>query len=135
NGKTLRTFSIQPYPTGLAVDERLGYVFVASSGFGDHGGRIYVLDARSGRVVRILDVPKGNMAVAVDSRVHRVIVATHVLHGPIESTRLEVRDARSGRLLHTAIIAGSPAWRAMAVDEGPARAFVLTVNRGLSNAG
>lgn len=67
-------------PTALAVDERLGRVFVACldhdnvHGLGIGAGAVSVLDATSGALLTTLPVGIGPLAVAVDDSTQRVFV-------------------------------------------------------------
>jgi YVTN family beta-propeller protein len=56
----------------LAVDPRSGRAFVASG----HETSVHVLDVRTGAVQRTLAVGGQPVAVAVDERTHRAVVAT-----------------------------------------------------------
>jgi DNA-binding beta-propeller fold protein YncE len=66
--------------TTVAVDERLGRVFVACldhdnvHGLGEGAGAVSVLDATSGALLTTLPVAIGPAAVAVDDSTQRVFV-------------------------------------------------------------
>jgi DNA-binding beta-propeller fold protein YncE len=82
-------------PTALAVDERLGRVFVACldhdnvHGLGVGAGAVSVLDATSGALLTTVAVGRGPAAVAVDDSTQRVFVLNN------EGT-VSVFDARVG---------------------------------------
>jgi YVTN family beta-propeller protein len=107
-GRVLHTLAVKPgpqpapppglrdEPTALAVDERLGRVFVACldqdnvHGLGVGAGAVSVLDATSGALLTTLPVGRGPSAVAVDESTQRVFVLNN------EGT-ISVFDARVGR--------------------------------------
>jgi len=135
NGYVLATTATLLDPIGLAVDDIRGQVFVANSGLADRSGHITMYPATGTGTWQTLAVPKGTMAVAVDKRTHRIVVARLALKGATASTAVTVYNTSGGRILPTMTITGSPAWRALTVDEATGHAFVLTVANGLTNAG
>ena len=91
-GRVLHTLTVKPgpqpapplglrdEPTALAVDERLGRVFVACldhdnvHGLGIGAGAVSVLDATSGALLTTVAVGRGPAAIAVDDSTRRVLV-------------------------------------------------------------
>lgn len=67
-GAVLGTIPLDTNPTALAVDERTGHIFVAG-----HYGSLYMLDARSGRILH--SEPGYADDFAVDEAANRVYVA------------------------------------------------------------
>ncbi len=107
-----RVVPVGPDPTALALDPATGHAFVADGG----DGAVYVLDVRSGRVLRRVRVGLAPV-LAVDTRRGRVVVAS--------TTGLSLLDTR-GRLLRRWPVALRPA--AVLVD---ARAgHILLVETG-----
>jgi YVTN family beta-propeller protein len=70
-GKLLRTVAVGALPTAVAVDERIGAVFVANAG--SHS--VSVLKASTGTVRRTIEVGTAPVAVAVEAGGGRVFVA------------------------------------------------------------
>lgn len=108
NGALLRTIRLGLVPLALGIDERSGRVFVAGPALDPTGaarggaGRVAVLDARSGALLRIVAVGAMPRAVIIAARSARVFV----LDGG--SNSVSVLDARSGRPLRTVPLPGSP---------------------------
>lgn len=109
---------LHPHP--LAVDERLGLVFVANP---SHDAKnVSVLDASDGRLLRTIPVGLYPIAVAVDERSQRVFVAGSV-SDVTQPGSLSVIDARSGRVVRTVAVGRNPV--AVVVDAPANRAFVI----------
>jgi len=89
----------------IALDTRSGRVFVLSAGplpadYSSQGrGHVYMLDARSGRLLRDTRVGIGPSVILVDPSVNRAYVGTRSRNG--ESLQLDIIDATTGRLLNT----------------------------------
>lgn len=97
-----------------AVDERAGRVFVPNL----VDDTISVLDARSGRVVRVLYVGHRPDAIAVDDHTQRLLVASTA------DWTLTVLDVHTGRPLRTRILAVGDRPGQLAVDTRSGHAFV-----------
>jgi DNA-binding beta-propeller fold protein YncE len=67
------TTAVVPYPDTLAIATKPGRVFVASSV--TPSGRMDVLDAGTGRLLRTVAVSRGSHALAVNERSGHVFVA------------------------------------------------------------
>jgi len=108
--------------TGLALDSRTGRVFILAVGptdilgVGRRPGRVSVLDARTGRLIRRVSVGRGPRAAAVDERTGRVFVVNR------DDGTVSVLDAATGAVLRTTGVDPSP--RAVAVDERTRRVYV-----------
>ena len=97
-GRPLATVVIAPPPSGgvytvpaLTLDPRTHLVFVSTGNGG--GGVVTTLDARSGRVLRVVPIAGNPSPPLLLPRTQRVMLAT--------LTGLTVLDARSGRLVRT----------------------------------
>lgn len=88
-GRLLHTVSVRPSPLAVAADAMAGHVFVS-------GGEM--LDARTGAVLRPLGF--GGISIGVDSPTRRLFV--------VGVDGVDVRDVRSGALLHSVALAPSP---------------------------
>ncbi len=101
-GSTIRTVSLPVNLGVMAVDTRTVRVFVANTG-DDVGGVIHaahsvmVLDARDGRVVRVVHTGSLPQAIAVDAALGRVYVGTAAASGEA----VQILDASNGALLRT----------------------------------
>jgi DNA-binding beta-propeller fold protein YncE len=81
-GRKLRTVAVGKNPRAIAIDERRGRVFVVTAGDADpvrsciptEHGAVSVLDARTGRVLRIIPIGVAPTAIAVDERTGRAFV-------------------------------------------------------------
>ncbi len=110
---------------GIAVDERTGRVFVVDADYASRGqGSVTVLDARSGRPVRVTAVGPYPVAAVVAERTGRVFVLNGGLNLDVPGT-VSVLDARDGRLLRTIGVQKHPL--AAAVDEAAGRVFVASI--------
>jgi len=116
SGRLLGATGVEGRPLGLAVDERTGRVFVASS-----GGSVSVLDSATGRLLRTVRGLKGDGALAVDGRAGRVVVAAGAAVGVLDAGTGD--DAQHGPLPIT--VAPLPARAcAIAVDSRAGLAVV-----------
>jgi DNA-binding beta-propeller fold protein YncE len=78
----LRTVAASKNPRAIAIDERRGRVFVVTAGDADpmrgciptEHGAVSVLDARTGRALRIIPIGVAPRAIAVDERTGRAFV-------------------------------------------------------------
>jgi len=102
SGRPLATVALAPPPTGglytvpaLTLDPRTHLVFATTGNGG--GGVVTTLDARTGRVLRVVPIAGNPSPPLLLPRTHRVMVATQ--------TGLAVLDARSGRLVRTVSVA------------------------------
>jgi YVTN family beta-propeller protein len=138
SGRLLRSVPVGKHPRALAVDAQSRRVFVASLGptdqygMGTGDGRVTMLDARSGQVVRFVRVDKNPRALAADTHTGRVFV---VDVGPTDQSsntvgvgRVRVLDAESGRVLNTVPVGQSPG--AIAIDERFGHVFVTNYHDG-----
>jgi DNA-binding beta-propeller fold protein YncE len=81
-GRKLRTVAVGKNLRAIAIDERRGRVFVVTAGDADpvrgciptEHGAVSVLDARTGRVLRIIPIGVAPTAVAVDEHTGRAFV-------------------------------------------------------------
>lgn len=117
----------------IAVDERTGHAFVANAPYYDTtAGRaktthtVSVLDVRTGRLVRTIQVGANPSAVAVDAVHGRVVVAMGA--GGMTPGKVAIVDAATGRLLHTASVGWNPA--AIAIDARHGR--IVVANAGFT---
>ncbi len=124
------------YPSGLYGLAAAGRLVVDPAPvFGAPGGRVFlvnsaglsVLDARTGRALRTIAVAGTASAVAVDTRHHRLYVAS--INGrdangaPAGPGRVMALDERSGTILRTVDAGMSP--RGLAVDAGTGHVIVV----------
>ncbi len=79
-GAVLQTIPVDQHPGSLAIDERRGRIFVTSAGTTDQSGhpigrgRLDVLDARTGAVLRTLPIGINPGLMVVDERTGHVLV-------------------------------------------------------------
>jgi len=111
----------------LAVSQATGHVFAFSQATYqdrvDHcPGRIYMLDARAGTVLRTVAVAGEFSSPVVDDRRYRVLVATWVSGSG--DGKVVMLDARNGRALASVKVGGFPG--PIITDEKDGRAFVYT---------
>ncbi len=146
SGRLLRSTPLPGMPAAMATDARTGHVFVTTQGSAPRAigvasvalrpvglGRVAMLDARTGALLRLIGVGVAPGAVAVDGRSGRVFVANA---GPVdrlgnasEPGTVSVLDARSGAVLRTVTVGLDP--DSIAVDERAGRAFVVSVGGAL----
>ena len=134
SGALPRTIRLNYVPAIVTVDAAHGHVFVAGEQPDANGnptgpGRVSMLDARSGALLRTITVGGDPSAMAIDTRAGRVFVASVGRVDPmrqdlpLERGSISVLDARTGALLRTVSVGVAP--RAIVVDEQTGRAFVL----------
>jgi len=104
-------------PSMVGVDSRLGRAFILDDGvlaqqvtLDNHGGMewtnsntsntLHVLDTRTGRIIKALDVPTTVHSMVVDAPTNRVFAFDQGL--------LQVVDARDGTLLNPVTVGGGP---------------------------
>jgi YVTN family beta-propeller protein len=132
-GRVLRTAPITGVPAVLVEDPQSGHVFVGpTSEGGAIAGRLSVLDATSGAVLRSIDllraqgVALGDLDVqglAVDARTGHVFVAwTGTYQVEPTASGVSMLDAASGALLKRIAVGEFPT--AVVVDEQMGHAFV-----------
>jgi len=121
-GAPVRTIRVPPEPWAVAVDDRDAWVFVTSIGAAPvvgnarGGGRVSMVDARSGALLRTVAVGRMPEAVAVDTATRRVFVANFA------DNTVSVLDAVTGAVVWTASVGAHPI--ALAVAAGTGRVFV-----------
>jgi YVTN family beta-propeller protein len=107
----------------VAVDERLGRVYVVNTG----DDSLSILDARSGAPLHTVALDQNPAAVAVDERRGRVYVAsggaTDAAGNLVGPGSVDVLDARTGQITRTMAVGVAPS--AVAVDERSGAAFVV----------
>ncbi len=134
-GALVRTIELEAwpkaaYPGAVAVDERTGMAFVLTGGTSP--ARVYMVDARSGSVLRALPAAGAPYAVVVDEQTARVFVADAV------AGAVTMLDARTGAVLRTIPLASTPYAVAytpecLALDTRGGRLYVVgTGTAGLS---
>ncbi len=153
-GTLLRSIPLASPPSAAAIDTRTGHVFVldrgparlvraqtTSGGLGTWlptgPGHALMLDARSGRVLRVIPVGISPAGMAVDTARARVYIVNQGgrdAYGAINGTPLQltaplrgpggltILDAASGRHLRTIALGTAPT--AVAVDAHAGRAFI-----------
>jgi DNA-binding beta-propeller fold protein YncE len=110
--RVVRTIPLGTVDGPLVLAERLGHLFVAD------GTRVLMLDARTGRVLRVTRVPHAVTALVVSERAGRV----YLVHG--QAASVSVLDARSGALTRTFGVVQDPT--AITVDDRTQRVFVAS---------
>jgi hypothetical protein len=132
-GRVLRTAPIAGIPAVLVEDPQSGHVFVGpTSEGGAFAGRLSLLDATTGAVLRSIDLlrapPMAMPALdvhglAVDARTGHVFVAwTGTYQGEPAASGVSMLDAASGALLKRIAVGVFPT--AVVVDEQRGHAFV-----------
>jgi outer membrane protein assembly factor BamB len=135
-GTIVRTVPVPVFPAAVAVGAAPrraatgARVFVAGSSTNGRG-YVYMLDARSGRILRTVVVyhdpsgaaPTAVVGLVVDDQTHRAFVAGY-LPGSGFRGIVSMLDATSGRLLRTVRIGTHPA--ALVVDRRAGRVFVAS---------
>jgi len=126
-GAVVATALVARSPCAVAVDERRGRVFVASSGVASGGSGLSVLDARTGTVLRIQPLTTSPLALAVDALTGRVFL----VNGPrgaygaaLGISGVSTLDAQSGAILRTVPIPENLNLASIAVDVRRGRVFV-----------
>lgn len=101
-GAIVHRVAMALYPLATTVDQRVGQAFVLDPGGRVSGGRVVVLDTRSGHPLPRMVIVRGDTRdlgdIAVDERAGRVFVTK-----PAAST-VSVFDTRSGALLATTLV-------------------------------
>ncbi len=97
----------------VAVDETTGRVYVATP------GRVFVLDGRSGRVVRALSFRETPMGVSVDAAAHRVFI--------VNSITTDVPARRPGRPRLVRWLQHTLPWFPLPADPPPPALGTVTV--------
>lgn len=123
SGALLRTVTLDKVPSSMIVDPSTGHVFVASIGFVGANvypnypahGRMSVLDAANGALLRTASVGAHPASLALDQRTRHVFV--------VNGDGLSVLDAATGAVLHVSPLVGSGSGYT-AVDEQAGRVFV-----------
>ncbi len=130
-GPVIAMVRVGVHPIDLAVDARLGRVFVANGGDASGSGSVSVLDATTGRargttplgVVGAFDgFNVGQQALGVDSHTGRVFVLRAGKSPETDPGSVAVLDAASGRLLGAVGVGVHPL--GLALDEHTGRVFV-----------
>jgi len=138
-GPVLATVRVGVHPIDLAVDGRLGRVFVLNGGDAGGGGSVSVLDAATGRVrgttplgvVGAFDgFNLGQQALGVDSHTGRVFVLRAGKRPETDAGSVAVLDAASGRPRGAVGVGVHPL--GLAVDERTGRVFVANGGGGVS---
>jgi len=126
-GAVVATALVARSPRAVAVDERRGRVFVASSGVASGGSGLSVLDARTGTVLRIQPLKTPPLALAVDASTGRVFL----VNGPrgaygaaLGISGVSTLDAQSGAILRTVPLPENLNLASIAVDARRGRVFV-----------
>ncbi len=138
-GPLVATVRVGLHPIDLAVDARLGRVFVLNGGDAGGGGSVSVLDATTGRVrgttplgvVGAFDgFNLGQQALGVDNHTGRVFVLRAGKNPETDAGSVAVLDAASGRRLGTVEVGVHPL--GLALDERTGRVFVTIGGGGVS---
>lgn len=122
-GAIVHSVAMPMYLLAVAVDQRSGHAFILDLGGRVSGGRVVVLDTRSGRLLHITMVAggdtRGDMGdIAVDGRARRVFVTK-----PAAGT-VSVLDARTGAALTTTLVDLDRSFGTLAVAAGDGHVFV-----------
>jgi DNA-binding beta-propeller fold protein YncE len=119
SGALLRTTTVSPVPLDPSgspiVDEKTGRVFFAENRV---PGRVAMLDAQSGVLLRNIGVTGAPVAAALDVAAGRVLV---VMAGPVHNT-VGVLDTRTGAVLQNGALPWTPT--GIVVDPKTHRGFV-----------
>lgn len=116
----MRTLRLGFHPVALAVSELDGHVFAVGNDACTGDGRIAMLDASSGRILRTGVVGRYPTQVAIDEPIHRLFVLT----GWVYPGAVSIIDTRSGSVL-SATSLGQPVAR-MVVSSRARRVFVAS---------
>ena len=137
--------TVGPFAFAVAVDKRAGRAFVVSASIDTTNasvngltgqGRVSVLDARTGALLRTVNVGPGSVTLAVDERAGHAFVANmgriqwyHNADGTTAdravNQSLSLLDTRTGHVLRTISLGGQVPF-ALAVDTRTSRVFVAT---------
>jgi DNA-binding beta-propeller fold protein YncE len=134
--------AIGPFAFAVAVDARAGHAFVISASMDNRNGgltgpgRVSVLDARTGTLLRTVTVGLGSGALAVDERTGHAFVANQgrmQWYKNADGTNsyrainpsVSLLDTRTGHLLRTLTLGGQVPY-ALAADARTSRVFVAT---------
>ena len=128
-GKALRTISLPIIPTDLGVDAAMNRVIVT----GDLDSRVAFIDARTGRLIKLVAVNTTNASVpsrlvAVDRRRHRLIIASTGVMTDGPHTTLSVLDIRKATVLRTISVDGFA--ESIAIDERSGHIVILAISSG-----
>jgi DNA-binding beta-propeller fold protein YncE len=121
--QVLRTVPLGLSPTAVAVDGRTERVFVvADDGNYRHPGRVFMLDAASGVLLRTQRAGVFANAVAVDERSTRAFITQAGAVG--SRAGVLVLDTTTGAPITTTVLAQRPA--GLAIDRGAGHVFVAS---------
>ncbi len=97
-------------PQGVAVDTRVGRVFIANAGLNGSGQTVSVVDSRTGQLIQTVTVGRSPSSVAVNEQTGRLFVANSGYQDGSGSHdgSIAVVDTRSGRVLCQTPTAGNP---------------------------
>lgn len=127
DGRIVRSIRVGTHLSLIAVDTRLGHVFVI--GEGSEPSETDVLDTSSGRVIGTAMVGAMPRAIVADERSGRVFVLAGFTEFVPGDSNISELDARSGALLRTMTV--GPHAMGMAVDTVTGRLYVGSA-RGVS---
>ena len=116
----VRTISIGPRITSVAVDEQAGRVFVGTSDASDSGGRLSAFDTMTGALIHADRLSDGPGDIVVDAR------AGHVFVSAMSSGAISMLDARSGKVVRAFSVGPYPS--EMALDRRAGWLYVATPN-------
>jgi DNA-binding beta-propeller fold protein YncE len=121
-GKSVRRVALPRYISAGAVDERSGYIFLASA------SALTVYDMRSFRAIRTIPINGGTSLVMPDEVYHRVLVVS-ALQGKSAANKgmniLNVFDVSTGKRISTTRI-GTTRLAALAFDQASDHLFALS---------
>jgi YVTN family beta-propeller protein len=132
-GAVLHTTGVSQIPIALAVSERTERVFVLDNDLSANNATVSMLDARTGRLQRAVDLAERQSGapcvllsdIAVDGQHGRTFV---IVNRNAEPGNVRVFDARTGRVKRTIALGGAPV--AMAVDETTGHLFIVNQAQG-----
>ncbi len=116
----VRTISIGPRITSVAVDEQAGRVFVGTSDASDSGARLSAFDTMTGALIHAIRLSDGPGDIVVDAR------GGHVFVSAMSSGAISMLDARSGKVVRAFSVGPYPS--EMALDRHAGRLYVATPN-------
>ena len=121
-GAIVHRVAIPMYPLATTVDQRVGHAFVLDLGGRVSGGRVVVLDTRSGHPLPRMVIVRGDKRdlgdIAVDERAGRVFVTKRA------AGTVSVFDTRSGALLATTLVDLHRSFGTLAVAPTDGHVFV-----------